>query len=70
MAKKTSPEIDLSHGFEELEEIAGWFERGETDVDEGLKKFERAMQIADILKKKLSVAENRIKEIKKTYSTD
>ena len=69
MAKKATTEIDLTHGFEELEDIAGWFERGGTDLDEGLKKFERAMAIADALKKKLSVAENRVKEIKKSYAS-
>ncbi len=65
MAKKTS--ADLSQGFDELEAIAAWFEKGESDLDEGLVKFERAMQIADALKKRLALAENRVKEIKKKY---
>lgn len=67
MAKKESKDVDLSKGFEELEEISTWFEKGETDLDEGVKKFERAMLIADALKKRLSVAENTVKEIKKKY---
>jgi exodeoxyribonuclease VII small subunit len=66
-AKKESKDVDVAKGFEELEEIAGWFERGETDLDKGLEKFERAMAIADALKKRLATAENRVKEIKKKY---
>lgn len=65
MAKKT--DINLANGFDELEAIAAWFEKGESDLDAGLVQFERAMQIADALKKRLALAENRVKEIKKKY---
>lgn len=67
MPKKETKDIDISKGFEELEAISAWFEKGESDLDEGLVKFERAMQVADALKKRLALAENRIKEIKKKY---
>jgi exodeoxyribonuclease VII small subunit len=60
-------EIDVSKGFQELEEIAAWFEQGETDLDKGLEKFERAMTVADALKKRLAIAENKVKEIKKKF---
>jgi exodeoxyribonuclease VII small subunit len=70
MAKKGSPDIDLSKGFEELEEISVWFEKGETGLDEGIRKFERAMAVADALRKRLVDAENRVKEIKKKYQND
>jgi exodeoxyribonuclease VII small subunit len=69
-AKKETKDIDVAKGFQELEDVAAWFERGETDLDAGLEKFERAMQIADALKKRLSIAENRVKEIKKKFSTE
>lgn len=65
--KKESKEIDVAKGFTELEEIATWFERGEADLDKGLDQFERAMSIADALKKRLAQAENRVKEIKRKY---
>jgi len=65
--KKESKEVDVAKGFQELEDIAGWFERGETDLEKGLEKFERAMQVADVLKKRLAAAENRVKDIKKKY---
>ncbi|MCC7357665.1 exodeoxyribonuclease VII small subunit [Candidatus Uhrbacteria bacterium] len=66
--KKEMKEIDVAKGFSELEDISAWFERGEADVDTGLKKFERAMMIADLLKKKLDEAENKVKDIKQKFS--
>lgn len=70
MSKKEIKKIDVAQGFEELEAIAEWFEKGDGQLDEGLKKFERAMEIADVLKKRLDEAENTIKEIKEKYETE
>jgi exodeoxyribonuclease VII small subunit len=70
MPKKDSKNIDVAKGFQELEQIAEWFERGDADLDQGLQKFERAMLVADALKTRLSAAENRVKEIKKKYSLE
>lgn len=56
--------MDFSKGFSELEAIASWFEQGEPDLEQGLKKYERASELAKGLKAKLDQAENRIKEIK------
>ncbi|MBP9863940.1 exodeoxyribonuclease VII small subunit [Patescibacteria group bacterium] len=68
--KKESQDIDMQQGFKELEEIAAWFENQEVDVDQGIEKFERAMVLADVLKKRLSLAENKVKEIKKKYNAE
>lgn len=68
MAKTTERKIDVAKGFEELEAIASWFESGDGDLDEGLQKFERAMVIADGLKKRLDAAANTITEIKKRFN--
>jgi exodeoxyribonuclease VII small subunit len=57
-------EVDFSKDFTELEEIAAWFERGEPDLEEGIKRFERATEIAHALKERLDKAENKIKEIR------
>jgi len=66
-SKKDTKNIDVAKGFKELEDISAWFERGETDLDQGLAKFERAMEIAVALKKRLAAAENKVKEIKKKF---
>lgn len=63
MPKKKS-DVDFGKGFQELEEIAQWFEQGEPDLDKGLAKFERATELTQVLKERLTEAENRIKEIR------
>lgn len=68
MAKKKS-DVDVAHAFKELEEISTWFEQAEPDLDEGLKRFERAMELSAALRERLQEAENTIKEIKVRYGT-
>lgn len=63
MAKKKT-DIDFAKAFTELEQIAAWFEEGEPDLEQGLKRYERASELASALKDRLDEAENRIKEIK------
>ncbi|MEK7473744.1 MAG: exodeoxyribonuclease VII small subunit [Patescibacteria group bacterium] len=63
MVKKKN-DIDFAKGFEELEHIASWFEQGEPDLEEGMKKYERASELAKALKMRLDQAENKIKEIR------
>ncbi len=61
---KKKVETDFGRGFTELEEIAAWFEQGEPDLDKGLQKFERAMELSKTLRERLTQAENTIKEIR------
>ncbi len=68
MAKKKQ-DLDFAQAFTQLEETARWFERGEPNVDEGLKKFETAMEIASILRERLIQAENIVKEIRQRHTT-
>ncbi len=53
--------------FEELESIVARFERGEIDLDDGLKEFEKGLKIASELKKRLKGAEVKLETLKKTY---
>jgi exodeoxyribonuclease VII small subunit len=64
---KKKPDIDFAKAFQELEETATWFERGELDIDEGLKRFKSAMETASILKECLADAENQVKEIREQH---
>jgi exodeoxyribonuclease VII small subunit len=68
--KKDAKEIDVAKGFKELEDIAAWFEQGDGDLDQGLAKFERAMAVAEVLKKRLTEAENKIKDIKRSHNLE
>lgn len=62
-------DIDFSKGFQELEDITRWFDSQETlDLDAGLKKFERGLELASELKKKLTEVENKVEEIKQKFS--
>lgn len=61
MAKKSD---NFSSSFKELEELASWFESEQPDLDKGLQKFERAMELAAQCRDQLSKAEQKIQEIK------
>lgn len=61
MAKKSD---NFSSSFKELEELAIWFEQEQPDLDKGLQKFERAMELAAQCREQLSKAEQKIQEIK------
>lgn len=66
--KSKKSEVDVAKSFMELESIAEWFEQGETDLDVGLKKYERAMELAEVLRARLEQAENKITEIQKRHN--
>jgi exodeoxyribonuclease VII small subunit len=63
-------DIDFAKGFEELEQIARWFEAGEPDLEQGMLKFERALELSSALKERLTEAENKVKEIKARFSSE
>ncbi|OGL94867.1 exodeoxyribonuclease VII small subunit [Candidatus Uhrbacteria bacterium RIFOXYB12_FULL_58_10] len=60
--------INFQKAIEELEAITEWFEGTEVDLDEGLKKFERALELASACKEKMDEFENKVKEIKKKFA--
>lgn len=59
--------LNFSKAFEELESITQWFEAGEVDLEEGLKKFERGLELAKQCREKLAEVDNKVKEIKKRF---
>ena len=62
--KKSDDRTDLGKSFEELEGIIEWFESGEADLDEGIRKFERGLELAKACKLRLKEVENKVNEIK------
>lgn len=68
MPAKKSPKF--AKAFEELEQITKWFDSDDIDLDEGLKKFERGLELAKVCKEKLSEVENKVKEIKVKYDLE
>ncbi len=64
----TKKKINFAKSFEELEKITEWFESEEAlDLEKGLKKFERGLELASELKTLLSEVENKVNEIKKKF---
>lgn len=66
MTKKQS----FAEAFAELEAITEWFEKGDVDLDEGLKKFERGLVLAKMCKEKLGEVENKVIELKKKFNNE
>lgn len=62
--KKKEP--TFAEAFGELEAITEALEKG-VDLDEGITKFERGLELAAMLKKRLVTAENKIETIKEKY---
>ena len=68
MAPKSKATFNFGEAFAELEKITGWFEKEEIDLEEGIAKFERGLELAAKLKSRLKEVENRVEEIKVKFS--
>jgi exodeoxyribonuclease VII small subunit len=64
---KTSKTFAFEPALIELEEITAWFESSEADLDQGLARFERGMELAAQLKEHLAQVENKIEKIKQKF---
>jgi len=63
----TKKQPTFAEAFTELESLTEWFENEEVDLDEGLKKFERGLELAQVCKKKLTEVENKVKLLKDQF---
>ena len=62
MAKTTTSKT-YREMSEELDNILTWFESGDVDLDEAVKKYEQAQKLLDEMEKYLKTAENKIRKI-------
>ncbi|MDF2461276.1 MAG: Exonuclease small subunit [Candidatus Saccharibacteria bacterium] len=60
--------FEFEKSIKELEEITLWFESTDVDLDQGLVKFERGMELAGQLKSHLATVENRVEKIKQRFT--
>lgn len=67
MSKKAKADSNFSQDFSELEEIIEWFEGEDMDLEEGLTKFERGLELAKRCQARLSEVENKVVEIKSKF---
>ena len=68
MAAKDAKKPNFAEAFKELEEIVSWFESSEVDLEEGLKKFERGLELARKCRARLAEVENKVTLIKEKFS--
>lgn len=61
-------QLTFSEAFSELEDLTRWFEEEEVELDEGMKKFERGLELAQVCKKKLQEVENNVTKLKKKFT--
>ncbi|MBI3671460.1 exodeoxyribonuclease VII small subunit [Candidatus Azambacteria bacterium] len=59
--------FNFAKSYKELESIADEFESGNLSLEDGLKKFERGLLVADECKEYIESIENKIIEIKKKH---
>ncbi len=69
-SKKPTDELKISAAFSELEKIVSAFENEELDLEESMPKFKRGLELAKLVKGKLAVMENEIKEIQAEFQAD
>ena len=67
--KKTvsKSKFNFAEAFAELEKITEEFENETVDLEAGLKKFERGLELASELKTRLKEVENKVEIIKKKF---
>jgi exodeoxyribonuclease VII small subunit len=63
-----SKPFEFEKALRELEEITAWFESSDVDLDQGLAKFERGMELSTQLKEHLAGVENRVEKIKQRFA--
>jgi exodeoxyribonuclease VII small subunit len=68
MTAKEAKKINFAEAFKELEDIVQWFEASEVDLEEGLKKFERGLELAKKCRGRLAEVENKVTQIKEKFS--
>lgn len=65
-AKKDS--FNFTKGYDELEKIVADFEARELDLEKDLPRFERGLELAGLLQKRLNQIENKVVEIEKRFT--
>lgn len=69
--KKTNDQnisqLNLTDAFKELEQLTAEFESGQVDLESGIPKFKRGLQLAKYLKGELGKIELEIEQIKEEF---
>ncbi|PJC42816.1 MAG: hypothetical protein CO040_02435, partial [Candidatus Pacebacteria bacterium CG_4_9_14_0_2_um_filter_36_8] len=60
-------DFSMNKAMQELEEINTWFQEEDLDLEEGLKKLQRAQELTEQVKTRLQVVENQFIALKKDF---
>jgi len=60
--------FNFTKAYQELEEINEWFQQEDIDLDEGLNKYRRGLELIKKCRDRLKDAENQFHDIKKEFS--
>ena len=65
---KKADKSTFAASYAELEQIIAWFEGSDADLEEGISKFERGLELAEACKGRLAELENRVTLIKARFA--
>lgn len=66
----TSDKQSVQDKMQELDELVGWFQGDEFQLEDAKAKLEKAARLADGIEKDLTSLTNDINELKKSFQTD
>ena len=58
---------NLKELMAEFEQVVGWFDSDELDIEDATKKFEEGAELAELIKARLEEAKNEIEIVKKKF---
>lgn len=62
--------FDFAKAVSEIEEINLWFQNEDVDLDQGLAKFRRGLELIKKCRRRLKQVENEFTEIKKEFNVE
>jgi len=62
--------FNFTKAIKELEEVNSWFQSGDINLEEGLTKFRRGLELIKSCRKRLKEAENEFTEMKKGFAAE
>jgi len=60
--------FNFTEAYKEIEEINEWFQQEDIDLEEGLGKYKRGLELIKKCREQLKEVENKLEEIKKESS--
>ena len=54
----------------ELDELLGWFDQPDLDLDKALDKFDQGVKLAEAIKERLATFENKVTILKKRFDQE